>query len=164
MAEKSTGCSYSLELRQPNVTLEKIAQMIEKLERPVVVVCFDYDPTCSIHSGYRVIKSIVDGFKYFYIDNDWPAGLKIPEDDIKESLTNKESIVINFMPSVCHYQSHLTDRLRNYGAETIIGVKMRKSGSKSDSASKLYGKGFDFHIVYDIDWFTPEKEVLNERE
>ena len=150
MAEKSTGFSYSFELRQPNVTLEEIAKKIKNLEGPVVVVCFDYDPTCSIHSGYRVIKSIVDGFKYFYIYNDWPAGLEIPEDDVKESLTNKESIVINFMLSVCHYSSHLTDRLRNYGAKTIIGVKMRKSGSKSDSASKLYGKGFDFHIIYDI--------------
>ena len=36
MAEKSTGYSYSFELRQPNVTLAKIAEEIENLEGPVV--------------------------------------------------------------------------------------------------------------------------------
>ena len=147
MAEKSTGFSYSFELRRPNVPLKEIAQTIEKLERPVAVVFFDHD----LPSGYYAIESIVNSCVEFII----AKGEKYPslyqEERIKESFADEKSIVIHFKPSANYYPSDLNDTLKRLGAKTVIGVKMRSSGLTSNSITWLYGKEFDWVISYDID-------------
>lgn len=148
MAEKSTGFSYSFELRQPNVPLKEIAEKIKNLEEPVVVVFFDYD----LLSGYYAIESIVNNSVEFVISEEGHPSLKsYQEEKIKESFADKKNIVIRFKPSANRYSSDLNDTLKWLGAKTIIGVKMRCSGLKSNSISWLYDKGFDWIISYDID-------------
>ena len=147
MAEKSTGYSYSLELRQPNVTLDEIAKKIENLEGPVAVVFFDHD----LSSGYYAIESIVNSYVEFIIYEEGHPSLKLyQEEKIKESFADRKNIVIRFKPSANRYSSDLNDTLRKLGAKTIIGVKMRCSGLTSNSITWLYGKEFDWIISYDI--------------
>ena len=146
MAEKSTGYSYSFELRQPNVTLAKIAEEIENLEGPVVVVFFDYD----LLSGYDAIESIINSRVEFIISKGEKYPSPYQEERIKKSFADKKSIIIHFKPSANYYPSDLNDTLRRLGAKTIIGVKMRCSGLTSNSITWLYGKEFDWIISYDI--------------
>lgn len=147
MAEKSTGDSYSFELRQLNVTLEKIAEKIKNLEGPVAVVFFDHD----LPSGYHVIESIVNSCVEFIISKGEKYPSPYQEERIKKSFADKKSIIIHFKPSANYYSSDLNDTLKRLGAQTIIGVKMRCSGLNSNSIFWLYDKGFDLIISYDID-------------
>ncbi|MBR2544284.1 hypothetical protein IKF04_03220 [Candidatus Saccharibacteria bacterium] len=147
MAEKSTGYSYSFELRQPNVTSEEIAERIKNLEGPVVVVFFD----CDLLSGYYAIESIINSWAEFIISKEEKYPSPYQEEIIEKSFASKKSIVIHFKPSANYYPSDLNDTLKRLGAKTIIGVKMRCSGLESNSISWLYSKKFDWIISYDID-------------
>ncbi|MBR2544281.1 hypothetical protein IKF04_03205 [Candidatus Saccharibacteria bacterium] len=132
--------------------------MIESSEGPVAIVSFllkgKWGGTYYWHRGHSPIMEIVKGFERFLvtdfsITNDFH--LKIPEEEIKQSLVGGENIVICFdLHESYYYSSCLApNRLRSYGAGLVIGIKHKELSDREKLKTPLPGsEEFDAYITW----------------